>query len=87
MNQSVTALKLPVPGPWQAAVLLAMADLATRKGLPRSAVAPTRVESSSWTTAAGTVRGLEISLLAAGRPHRYRADLDSGTVEAMDGRG
>ncbi len=86
MNTSVTALKLPVPGPWQAAVLSAMADLAARKGLPRSSVAPTRVEASSWTTSDGTGKGLEISLLAAGRPHRYRADLDSGTVEALDSR-
>lgn len=87
MSRPATTHKLPVPGPWQAAVLLAMADLAARKGLSPSAVAPTRVEASTWATDAGTASGLEIGLLAAGRPHRYRADLVAGTVEALDNRG
>ena len=83
MSPSVTGLKLPVPGPWQAAVLLAMADLAARSGLPQASLAPTRVQECTWSTAAGMARGLEIWLLAAGRPHRYRADLGSGVVEAV----
>jgi hypothetical protein len=63
-----------------------MADLAARTGLPPAAVAPTRVEEAAWTAPAGPARGLEIWLMAAGRPHRYRADLGSGVVEALGGR-
>lgn len=75
--------KLPVPGPWQGAVLQAMADLAARAGLPAAAVAPTRVEEVGWSTPEGPVNGLEIWLLAAGRSHRYRFDPRSGAVEAL----
>lgn len=87
MNPVVNVSKLPVPGPWQDAVLRAMADLSARMGLPSAAMAPTRVEEAAWTAAAGPARGLEIWLMAAGRPHRYRVDLGSGAVEALGGQG
>ncbi len=66
--------KLPVPGPWQAAVRVAMADLADETGLPLQAMAVTRVEEDP----AG---GLAVWLLAGGRTSRYRVATAGG--EAM----
>lgn len=82
--------KLPVPGPWQSAVLTAMSDLASRLELPRHAVAVTRVEEEHWRQNEGgdqpadvaTRHGLSIWLMAGGRTHRYRADAETGAVAA-----
>lgn len=70
--------RLPVPAPWQPAVELALEQLCARQGLPREAVAPTRVRESGWKDDPGGAieEGLEILLLAQGKTYRFRATLD-----------
>jgi hypothetical protein len=81
--------KLPLPGPWQAPVRRAIADLTARLGQPEAAVAATRVAEVEWwpETAAGTPpgprRGLEVWLLAGGRTYRYRVELTGGAPIAL----
>lgn len=78
----MTRSKLPVPGPWQAAALRAMADLADRLGLPGNAVAVTRAEIAATggggdpakDSTAGSA-DLDLWLLADGRSYRYRVPL------------
>jgi len=65
--------KLPVPGPWQAAVKAAIADTARREALPPAAIAVTRVE-------AGSGGDLAVWLLAAGRSRRYRVTADGSRL-------
>ena len=63
--------KLPVPGPWQAAVRAAIDHLVHRENVPDRAVAVTLVEPAP----AG---GLSVWLLAGNRTHRYRVRDDGG---------
>ena len=82
-----TTAKLPVPGPWQASVQAAMADLAARMGKPLFTVAATRVEQVRWLDASGTdVSGLSIWLMTGGRTFKYRGDVTGGTAEPIEGR-
>lgn len=61
------AAKLPVPGPWQPAVEAALAHLGARLGLPRTALAVTRVDEG----AAAEAEALDVWLMAQGRTYRY----------------
>jgi hypothetical protein len=81
----VTRTKLPVPGPWQAAVVAAMADLVDRTGKPAHAVAAARVEPARWLDHDGAVvQGLSIWLVTGGRTYKYRGDPGAGTALALD---
>lgn len=60
-------VKLPVPAAWQSAVEHAMAHLAVRLGVPRSAVAVTRADDDG----AGSPGTLDVWLMAGGRSYRY----------------
>lgn len=84
MLRSPETEKLPVPGPWQARVRVAMEDLTSRLELPLHSVTVTRVDASEWSQAGHAEdpgRGLEIWLMAGGRTYRYRAADGSETVE------
>lgn len=59
------AAKLPVPGPWQPAVEAALAHLGARLGLPRTALAVTRVDEGA------SAEALDVWLMARGRTYRY----------------
>jgi hypothetical protein len=71
--------KLPVPGPWQAAALAAMAALAERLSIGLDGVALTRAMED-----AADAQSLELWLIAQGRAFRYRARLDGEGVESLD---
>lgn len=60
-------LKLPVPGAWQPAVEQALAHLAARLGVPRTAVAVTRADDGGT----GSPAALDLWLMAGGRTYRY----------------
>lgn len=74
--------KLTVPGPWQAAVRAAIADLAARLGTAPSSIAATRVEEGGGADG----RSLVVWLMARGRTYRYLADPAgaSAAPEAVD---
>jgi|GEM_PF-3829191 len=59
--------KLPVPAAWQSAVEQAMAHLAVRLDVPRTAVAVTRADDHG----AGSPGALDVWLMAGGRSYRY----------------
>ncbi len=69
------ARKVPVPGPWQPAVLAAWSDLSDRFGLEFDQVAVTRVEEAAEEEGA-----LTVWLMAGGRGYRYRATLDGANA-------
>lgn len=69
--------KLTVPGPWQAAVRAAIADLAARLGVPTTRIAATRVEEGGGVDG----RALIVWLMARGRTWRYLADPSGAEVE------